>query len=51
MLGGGFLGFGSARLWAINKLETIEDESGRIDQNKAKNFPIKSTKDLVMVLV
>jgi len=49
--GGGFLGFGSTRLWAINKLATIEDESGRIDPNKANTFPKKSTRDFVMVLV
>jgi hypothetical protein len=49
--GGGFLGFGSIRLWAINKLATIEDESGRIDPNKADTFPKKNTRDLMMVLV
>jgi hypothetical protein len=47
--GGGFLGFGSAKRWAINKLATIEDESGRIDPNKANTSPRKSTKDLVIV--
>jgi hypothetical protein len=46
---GGFLSFGFARRWAINKLATIEDESGRIDPNKADTSPRKSTKDLVMV--
>jgi hypothetical protein len=45
------LGFGSERLWVINKLATIEDESGRIDPNKANTFPKKSTRDLVMVLI
>jgi hypothetical protein len=48
---GGFLCFGSTRLWAINKLATIEDENGRIDANKGNIFPNKSTRDLVMVLV
>jgi hypothetical protein len=36
------LGFGSARFQAINKLAIIEDESGRIDPNKANTFPRKN---------
>jgi len=35
------LGFGFARLSAINKLTTIEDENVRIDPNKANIFPNK----------
>ncbi len=35
------MSFGFARLQAINKLATIEDESGRIDPNKVNIFPNK----------
>jgi hypothetical protein len=49
--GGGFLGFGYARCWAINKPTRIEDESDKIDPNRANTFPRRSTKDLMIILI
>ncbi len=48
---GGFLGFGYARCWAINKHVTIKDESGRTYPNKANTFLRRSTMDVLVVLV
>jgi hypothetical protein len=50
-LGNGFLGFGYAGCWVVNKPTTIENESGRIDPNKVSIFPRSSTKDILVVLV
>jgi hypothetical protein len=49
-LGNGFLGFGYARYWVVNKLATIENESDIIDPNKVNTFPRRSTKDVLVVL-
>ncbi len=35
----GFLSFGYARCWAINKPTTIENESGKTNPNKVNTFP------------
>jgi hypothetical protein len=35
----------------VNKSTRIENESGKINPNKANTFPKRNTKDLLMVLV
>jgi hypothetical protein len=47
----GFLSFGYGGCWIVNKPTTIEDESDRIDPNKANIFPKRSTEDILVILI
>jgi hypothetical protein len=49
--GNGFLGFGYARCWVVNKPTTIEDESGNTNPNEANIFLRRSIEVILVVLV